>query len=259
GPQGATGAQGATGSQGEQGPQGATGSEGATGPQGEQGPQGATGPQGEQGPQGATGAQGVTGPQGEQGPQGATGAQGATGSQGEQGPQGATGSEGATGPQGEQGPQGATGAQGATGPQGEQGPQGPQGIGSALAFNNIFGSVAVPVTPPTETPVISVSTPVTAGQNVKIDYTLAIEANANNNNTLNTLIRLYRDGDLIVTRGLNRTLTSAGIQRFIVANTYIDTAPNTTTSTYELRVINTVATNVTSVIADNRFMNLIKF
>ncbi|WP_236689799.1 hypothetical protein [Bacillus sp. TH008] len=100
---------------------------------------------------------------------------------------------------------------------------------------------------------------VSIGQNVKIDYALAVEAvNAANSNIIFEL-RLYRDGSLLQTRIFNRSLAVAGTQRFPLANTFVDVIPAAATATYTVRVAVTTASNVTSAAAFNRDLNIIRF
>ncbi|MDW2878475.1 MULTISPECIES: hypothetical protein [Bacillaceae] len=99
----------------------------------------------------------------------------------------------------------------------------------------------------------------TAGQNIKIDYATGIEEIVNANNAITLQIRLYRSGVLLTTRTLSRSLTASGVQRFDVADTFVDTPPVSGTATYELRVLVITAVNVVSGSANNNFLNLIKF
>ncbi|WP_404332363.1 hypothetical protein [Mesobacillus maritimus] len=89
---------------------------------------------------------------------------------------------------------------------------------------------------------------------------MGVEPVTTANSTMTIEFRTYRDGALLQTKVFNRSISGAGTQRFMVGNTYVDTAPATNpTSTYELRLIVTAATNITSVTAVNRDLNLIKF
>jgi hypothetical protein len=110
-----------------------------------------------------------------------------------------------------------------------------------------------------ETTVATISAPVTVGQEIKIDHALGIETVVTSNWSINLHLRIYRDSTLIHTRSFNRTATTAGTQRFDFADTYVDTAPAEVTSTYDLRVIFTTATNVTSATAFGTDMNLLVF
>jgi hypothetical protein len=100
---------------------------------------------------------------------------------------------------------------------------------------------------------------VITGNLLKVDYALSYEGVFTSNWSVTAEFRLYRDGTLITTRTLNRSGSPAGTNRFPVANTYVDTAPATTSSTYELRVITTAASNLTSATTINRYLNIILF
>ncbi|MEC0701926.1 collagen-like protein, partial [Bacillus haynesii] len=186
---------------------------------------------------------------------------GATGPTGPTGATGATGPTGVTGPPGPTGPPGDAGIMGTAGPTGPTGPASPQ---TAIFFNNLFGSTSVynPPTIPLNTEVTVVSVPnvsVTSGQNIKVDYALAIEAVNTANSNIIVEIRLYRGGTLVQTRIFNRSLAAAGTQRFPLASTIVDTVPATATVEYSVRVVVTTASNVTSAAAFNRDLNLIRF
>jgi hypothetical protein len=175
---------------------------------------------------------------------GATGVTGSTGATGVTGATGATGITGLTGATGTTG--GVTGATGATGT-------------PTLAFSNNDGSIAVAPPLNTEVTVASITLNVISGNLLKIDYALAYEAIFSANWTVSVEFRLYRDGTLITVRTLFRIGSQAGTNRFPVANTYVDTAPATTSSTYQLRVITTAASNLTSSTTINRYLNIIQF
>ena len=72
-------------------------------------------------------------------------------------------------------------------------------------------------------------------------------------------LRLYRDATLIDTRTFNTNQPSGGTHRYQFASTQVNIAPANATSTYSLRVIFTVDSNVTSASAINRDMNIITF
>ncbi|EAR66027.1 hypothetical protein B14911_11932 [Bacillus sp. NRRL B-14911] len=108
--------------------------------------------------------------------------------------------------------------------------------------------------------VASVTTSVTAGQNIKIDSAVQLDTSANANNSITVQFRLYRDGTLLTTRTLSRVLAAAGNQTFDIADTYVDTPPATNpASIYQLRVIVTAQTNYTAATVNQRNLNLIKF
>jgi hypothetical protein len=170
---------------------------------------------------------------------------------------GAAGATGATGADGATGPTGATGADGATGPTGPTGPAGEGG--GTLAYYNNSGSIDVFPPLSMETTVATVTSAVTIGDDVKIDYSLELQPIVTANNSFIAEIRLYRDTTLINTKTVMTMNSSGGTLGIPVAGTYVDTAVSTTTSTYEVRVIVTAATNINSADAVNRNMNLIIF
>ncbi|MZL08806.1 collagen-like protein, partial [Clostridium beijerinckii] len=237
---------------------GPTGDTGVTGPTGDTG---VTGPTGDTGATGPTGDKGATGPTGDTGATGPTGDTGVTGPTGDTGVTGPTGETGVTGPTGDTGATGPTGDTGVTGPTGDTGVTGPTGATGApqLNFNQIAGGIAVYPPINTEVSVVAVSVPTTAGENIKIDYALAVESVTTANSTETFEARLYRDGTLITTRIIERTIVSAATQRFSISNTFVDTAVITGATTYDVRVIYTTATNVTSAAAFNRNINTITF
>ena len=106
GQQGPKGDQGLKGDQGDVGQQGPTGDQGPKGDQGDVGPQSPKGDRGDVGPLGPKGDRGDVGPQGPKGDQGDVGPQGPKGDRGDVGPQGPKGDQGEVGPQGPQGDKG---------------------------------------------------------------------------------------------------------------------------------------------------------
>lgn len=90
-------------------------------------------------------------------------------------------------------------------------------------------------------------------------YALALATNATANNSITAEFRLYRNGTLLTTRTFIRNLNVSGVQRFNLADTYVDTSPATVLTTYELRVIVTSSNSITSVEAVNRYLNIIRF
>ena len=100
-----------------------------------------------------------------------------------------------------------------------------------------------------------------AGQNLKIDYAYAVDFVVTANWAFTFESRLYRDGNLINTRTMNRSAATAGTQRFPLSNTYVDTAPATSAaSTYSVKVIVTATTSVTSAATGNNIdENIITF
>ena len=225
GPTGPTGLQGPIGEKGDTGITGQKGDTGATGPTGIIGDIGVTGPQGEQGIKGPQGLTGLTGPQG---PQGAQGNVGPTGPEGPQGNQGVQGDQGPVGPQGVQGPQGPQGDQGPQGPQGAQGPQGPTGItGSAGAdrdpSTNYAGSQ------------YSFSGDVAVG--LSSGNTVALASLGEGSNTTE-IFGLNTSDDINVLNLFTQGSALYGVTQFMnpfdrlikIANTYIRTVENVTTS-----------------------------
>ncbi|MEW4282455.1 NTTRR-F1 domain [Priestia koreensis] len=279
GPQGLQGARGVTGAQGLQGARGVTGAQGLqgargiTGAQGLQGARGVTGVQGLQGVRGITGAQGlqgargVTGAQGLQGARGVTGAQGLQGARGVTGAQGLQGVRGATGAQGLQGVRGITGAQGLIGLQGLQGlqgirgvtgPQGPQGNPSIFFDQQV---ATIPIYPPlnTEITVNTVSVTAITGNIMKIDFAIGAVFASGENYNISYEARLYRNGILINSRVITRSGISSGTSRIPVSNTFVDISPIVGINLYEVRMIVTTASSITSFSAINRNLNIIKF
>ncbi|KOR85837.1 hypothetical protein QRD90_22390 [Peribacillus frigoritolerans] len=61
------------------------------------------------------------------------------------------------------------------------------------------------------------------------------------------------------TRAVQRSVSAAGTSRFPVASTNVNIAAITGTTTYELRIAYTVATNVSSSSALNVDINAIRF
>ena len=156
------------------------------------------------------------------------------------------------------GPTGATGDTGAMGATGDTGATGATGPGSTLAFTNIAGSTAVDLGAG-EVIVASVTAGVTAGDNIKVDYALGYEADFSGAWGVTAEFSLYRDDTQISTRTLQQSGSQAETADFPIADTYVDTAPGTTTSTYDLRVSTTGGTNINSASAINRNLNTILF
>ncbi|MGV3465179.1 MAG: hypothetical protein ACO1OT_07795, partial [Heyndrickxia sp.] len=142
---------------------------------------------------------------------------------------------------------------------GVTGPTGAMGPSPTLAFQNNTSSIAVYPPLNTEVTVASTTTNTIANQNIKVDYALTLELTTNANNSFTVQVRLYRNTTLLQTRFLIRNQPTAGTARFPIADTYVDTAPTTGPTTYQLRVFTSVATNVTSGNANNRNINVIVF
>ncbi len=94
---------------------------------------------------------------------------------------------------------------------------------------------------------------------MKIDYALAFSSINDADYSIEAEFRLYRDGTLIDARNMSTSGTAAGTQVIDIFNTYVDTAVSTGTLTYDVRVIVTSATNITSADAINRNINAIVF
>ncbi len=134
-----------------------------------------------------------------------------------------------------------------TGPKGPTGATGPTGAAGTFVFTNVAGPISIFPPLVTEVMVASVNQSVVAGQELKIDYALTIDAVVTSNWSTTFELRLYRDVTLLETRTYNTSQATSGTQSIPLSNTYVDTAPATTASTtYQLRVIATAATNVSS-------------
>ncbi|MFF2586253.1 collagen-like protein, partial [Peribacillus sp. NPDC058075] len=162
---------------------------------------------------------------------------------------GATGATGATG---------ITGATGATGATGITGATGATGATPQLFFAEVDGPIALTTTG-TETTVVTMNVPTTVGQNIKVDYAVSIDVVTTANSSFTFQTRLYRNGTLLDTRAVQRSVSSAGTSRFPVASTNVNTAAITGTTTYEIRIAYTAASNVTSSSALNADINAIRF
>ena len=113
--------------------------------------------------------------------------------------------------------------------------------------------------PSAEVTVITQNVPVTIGDDVKIDHAQGFEFVSTANYSITAEFRIYRDATLIHTRTLDRVGAAAGTNRIPFCDTHVDTAVANTTSLYEIRVIVTAATNITSATANNPDLNLIVF
>jgi hypothetical protein len=128
-----------------------------------------------------------------------------------------------------------------------------------LAFSNTAGNIAVYPPLNTEVSVSTVSAALVLNNRVKVDSANSLSYATTANYSLSAESRLYRNGVLIESRPLNRSGSGAGTQSFTLSDTFVDTAPATATTTYEIRVITTAATNVTSGTASVRNINLLIF
>jgi hypothetical protein len=130
-------------------------------------------------------------------------------------------------------------------------------------LTNIDTTGTINVFPPSGTEVIvsSITQSVLINQRLKIDYSLAVVFIVTSNWSMQYEVRLYRDGSLIQTRTNSGSGQMAGTQRLPFSSTYVDIAPSTNaSSTYQLRVIVTSATNVTSGATGNSIdLNTITF
>ncbi|MDK8641538.1 collagen-like triple helix repeat-containing protein, partial [Niallia taxi] len=198
-------------------------------------------------------------PTGATGPAGAAGPTGATGPAGVAGPTGATGPAGAAGPTGATGPAGVAGPTGATGPAGATGPTGPSGLPSvaALFYDQPTTTLAIPLG--TETTVNTVSLPVTAGNEIKIDTSQQVAVVTTANWALSFNINIRRNGTLITQQTIARSGNTAGTQRFIGSISFVDVAPATGTDTYTVSIQTTIATSVTSATSEQRLINITRF
>lgn len=162
---------------------------------------------------------------------------------------GVTGPTGVTGVTGATGPTGVTGATGVTGPTSES----PQ-----LFFTEVAGPVTVAVNS-TETTIGSLNVPTTIGQNIKVDFAISVDVVTTANSNFTFQVRTYRNGTLLDTRTVQRNVNVAITSRFPIASTNVNTAATTGTTTYEVRIIFTSVSNVSSASALNLDINAIRF
>lgn len=141
---------------------------------------------------------------------------------------------------------------------GATGPTGSTGAVPQLFFAEVAGPIAL-TTNGTETTVVTLNVPTIVGQNIKVDLAVSIDVITTANSNFTFQIRLYRNGTLLDTRVVQRSVSSAGTSRFPVASTNVNTAAITGTTTYEIRIAYTVASNVTSSSAINADINAIRF
>ena len=218
---------------------------GITGPTGPTGPTGATGDTGATGPTGATGDTGATGATGDTGPTGVTGDTGPTGATGDTGPTGATGDTGATG---------ATGDTGPTGPTGATGPTGPVGILSSSEDSTADAITATPT-------VLLSQTITTTGQEIKLDsmVELDIVVTAILPYSYSILYELREDTTTIASVTINNagTATSLGEEHTEISNLTWTQTPSAGSHTYDIQITLTSSTNITSVTATTKALNII--
>jgi hypothetical protein len=95
--------------------------------------------------------------------------------------------------------------------------------------------------------VVSITQPILTGQEIKLDFSMAVDFLTGSNWSVVFEVRLYRGATLINSRILSRSGNATGNQRIPIGNTYVDTAPSDNpTTVYQVRVIVTAASNVTS-------------
>jgi hypothetical protein len=99
----------------------------------------------------------------------------------------------------------------------------------------------------------------TVGQILKIDYSLDIEATCSVGCFFAYEVRIYRNSLLLDSRIISQAQESAGTFSTPISGTYVDTAEATAPYTYEIRVIETSAVNVTSAFAKAINLNIISF
>ena len=100
----------------------------------------------------------------------------------------------------------------------------------------------------TEVTIATVSAEVTAGNQVKVGYTFFLDCAAVELYHFVVNIRLYRDGIQIFSRDFRDSGNVGPGTGFNlshnISHTFVDTAPVTTTSTYEVRVITELAFSI---------------
>ncbi|OIR61279.1 hypothetical protein BLL41_12550 [Bacillus sp. FMQ74] len=172
---------------------------------------------------------------------------------------GATGVTGATGETGATGATGPTGATGATGSTGSTGPTGDTGPTSQIFFDQT--ATQLQLYPPlnSEVTILTFTVPITSGQRVKIDLSADVIANTTANYTISGSTRLRRNGTLLTEVPFYRSGTGAGAQSFVISTTYVDTATSTGNNVYTVSVIITAQSNVTTVYANTRAANGVRY
>jgi hypothetical protein len=100
---------------------------------------------------------------------------------------------------------------------------------------------------------------VIAGQRIKIDNSTQLLITVSSNWNVAYNINLRRNGILINQLLLARTGNAGGNLRFLSSNTYIDTAPDTTTHVYTVSISFITASAVVSSSAEVRNINAIVF
>ncbi|WP_458464456.1 hypothetical protein [Paenibacillus sp.] len=135
-------------------------------------------------------------------------------------------------------------------------------VASAPADSSLFAdsqTAALPLSLVAETTIQTLNVPVVAGQRVKIHNSTQVAIVVTSNWNIAYNINLRRNGVLINQSQLSRSANPAGTIRFPSSNTFVDTAPATTTNAYTISIQFTTTTNVTSASAEVRNINAIRF
>ncbi|WP_286904445.1 hypothetical protein [Clostridium sp. UBA1652] len=157
-----------------------------------------------------------------------------------------------TGPTGATGDTGVTGATGATG---EPGVTGATGVAenNRILFNRVTDNIVI--YPPflTEVTLNTLSVPVLAGQNLKIDVSLSLvyEHPQNVDSQISIQLRLYKNATLIDFTRLTQSLSTDTTERIPISYTFIDSAAITSTDIYTIRTEVTAANNITQSIVNS--------
>ncbi|MEW9111071.1 MAG: collagen-like protein, partial [Cytobacillus gottheilii] len=166
------------------------------------------------------------------------------------------------------GPTGATGLPGVTGPTGATGATGPTGAtgipGTGSQFNFTQASTAAPITltQGTETAILTIPVTVTAPTTrLKIDTAAQLNAvTTSGTKALSFSIRLYRNTTLLAAFEVSRSFQGgAGTDIYLPNTTFTDQPGAAGTYTYQLRIAPQTFTNITSLTAGTRAMNIISF
>ncbi|WP_214285401.1 hypothetical protein [Bacillus subtilis] len=110
-----------------------------------------------------------------------------------------------------------------------------------------------------EVTILTFTVPITSGQRVKIDLSADVIANTTANYTISGSTRLRRNGTLLTEVPFFRSGTGAGAQSFVISTTYVDTATSTGNNVYTVSAIITAQSNVTTVYADTRAANGVRY
>ncbi|WP_268290212.1 hypothetical protein [Bacillus inaquosorum] len=153
---------------------------------------------------------------------------------------------------------GPTGATGSTGVTGSTGATGPTGSNPQLFYSEVAGPVPVAING-TETSIGTLSMPTVAGQLIKLDLAISVDVATTANSNFTFQVSVYRNGVLVDTRSVQRNINAANTSRFPIASTYGNNATVTGTTSYEVRIAYTAASNVDSSSALNLDINAISF